>query len=230
MSVERSCVLLLSGGLDSATLLAAARADGWTVHSISFDYGQKQAIELACAAELAAHYQVASHRVFGVDIGSFGASALTEAAMMVPKDRSRAQIGAGIPSTYVPGRNTVFLSLALALAESRGLRDLFIGVNALDYSGYPDCRPAFIDAFTALANSATRAADGGRPFRVHAPLIAMTKTQIVRLGLDLGVDYGRTRSCYEGGMAAPCGRCDACVLRAEAFAALGERDPAEARS
>ena len=229
MSAERSCVLLLSGGLDSATLLALARAEAWTVHAISFDYGQKQAAELSCAAALATHFDAASHRVFAVDIGSFGGSALTEKGNAVPKGRSRAQIGTGIPATYVPARNTVFLSLALALAESRGLRDLFIGVNALDYSGYPDCRPDFIDAFTRLANSATRAADGGRPYRVHAPLIAMTKTEIVRLGLDLGLDYGRTRSCYDGDSFAACGRCDACLLRLEAFAALGEADPAEYR-
>ena len=227
---NRGAVLLLSGGLDSATVAAMAIDQGWTLHGLSFDYGQKQIIELERARALAAHFQLASHTVFSVDLSQFGQSALTDSMIAVPKGRSLEAIGQGIPSTYVPARNTVFLSLALALAESRGLRDLFLGINALDYSGYPDCRPAFVDAFTTLANTATRAADEGQPYRVHAPLLTMTKVQIISAGLDLGLDYGMTRSCYEvGSDERACGSCDACILRLAAFAELGKEDPATYR-
>ena len=227
---NRSAVLLLSGGLDSATVAAMAIDQGWTLHGLSFDYGQKQVIELERARTLATHFQLASHTVFRVDLGQFGQSALTDLSMPVPKGRSLEAIGKGIPSTYVPARNTVFLSLALALAESRGLRDLFLGINALDYSGYPDCRPAFVDAFTALANTATRAADEGQPYRLHAPLLQMTKAQIIATGLELGLDYAMTRSCYEADSdERACGACDACILRLAAFAELGKEDPAAYR-
>jgi 7-cyano-7-deazaguanine synthase len=220
-------VLLLSGGLDSATVLVMAQAEGWTLHGLSFDYGQKQSVELQHAKRLAAHYKLASHTIFNLDLAQFGSSALTDTAIEVPKNRSLQAIGAGIPSTYVPARNTVFLSLALALAESRDLRHLFLGINVLDYSGYPDCRPEFVTAFAALANAATRAADGGAAYQVHAPLIDKTKAQIVVQGLALGLDYGMTRSCYdvvEEGRS--CGACDACILRLAAFAEVGEVDPA----
>jgi len=227
---NKTGVLLLSGGLDSATVAALAIDQGWTLHGLSFDYGQKQAAELDYARHLAAHFQLASHTVFDVDLGQFGQSALTDSSIPVPKGRSLEAIGQGIPSTYVPARNTVFLSLALALAESRGLRDLFLGINALDYSGYPDCRPAFVDAFTALANSATRAVEEGQPYRVHAPLLEMTKVQIIAKGLELGLDYGLTRSCYEMvSDAHSCGTCDACILRLAAFTELGKEDPASYR-
>ena len=226
MSIKTG-VLLLSGGLDSATVAALAIDQGWTLHGLSFDYGQKQAAELDQARRLAAHFQLASHTVFNVDLAQFGQSALTDQSISVPKDRSLEAIGQGIPSTYVPARNTVFLSLALALAESRGLRDLFLGINALDYSGYPDCRPAFVEAFTALANNATRAVDEGRPYRVHAPLLEWTKAQIITAGLELGLDYGLTRSCYEvASDTRSCGACDACILRLAAFAEVGKEDPA----
>ena len=223
---EKQGVLLLSGGLDSATGAAMAQADGWTLHALSFVYGQKQRVELERARDLAAQYRLRSHTVFKVDLGQFGQSALTDDAIEVPKDRDLAAIGEGIPSTYVPARNTVFLSLGLALAESLSVRHLFIGVNALDYSGYPDCRPDFIRAFERLANAGTRAADGGAPYQVHAPLLELTKAQIIEAGLKLGVDYGLTRSCYEVDQdGTSCGQCDACVLRLAAFETLGQRDP-----
>ena len=219
-------VLLLSGGLDSATVAAMASAEGWTLHGLSFDYGQKQRVELERAAELADHFELASHTVFQVNLGLFGQSSLTDAALDVPKGRSLEAIGSGIPTTYVPARNTVFLSLALALAESLELRHLFLGVNALDYSGYPDCRPDFIAAFERLANAATRAADGGQPYQVHAPLLHMTKAEIIETGLGLGLDYGLTRSCYEvGDDGRSCGGCDACKLRLAAFEEVGQVDP-----
>jgi 7-cyano-7-deazaguanine synthase len=217
----------LSGGLDSATVLAIAQAEGFTVHALSVDYGQKQRVELDLAARLAARNGCASHTVLRVPLDQIGGSALTDSAIEVPKGRSVEAIGTGIPSTYVPARNTVMLSLALALAETRGARDLFLGINALDYSGYPDCRPAFVEAFTALANQATRAADGGEPYRVHAPLLHLTKSEIITLGWSLDVDYSGTRSCYEADAAGlACGACDACTLRLAAFAELGRPDPA----
>ncbi len=223
----RHAVVLLSGGLDSATTLALALAEGFICHAISFDYGQKQRVELAAAADLAGHMAAASHRVVRVDLGAFGGSALTDDALPVPKDRSDEQIAKGIPVTYVPARNTVFLSYALGLAEVLGAHDIFIGVNAVDYSGYPDCRPEFIAAFQTLANLATKAGVEGQRITVHAPLIELTKPQIIERGLALGVDYARTHTCYdptEEGR--PCEHCDACHLRIEAFKSLGMTDPA----
>lgn len=219
-------VVLLSGGLDSATTLAIARDRGYQCHAISFDYGQKQHIELSAAADLADHLHAASHRVVRVDLGAFGGSALTDDAITVPKDRSDDQIAQGIPVTYVPARNTVFLSYALGLAEVLDAHDIFIGINAVDYSGYPDCRPAFVQAFQSLANLATKAGVQGNQITVHAPLIEMTKPQIIEQGLALGVDYARTHTCYDPTPEGrPCEHCDACHLRIEAFKSLGMTDP-----
>ncbi len=225
-------VVLLSGGLDSATTLAIARDRGFACHAISFDYGQKQRIELSAAANIAQHLHAASHRIVRVDLGAFGGSALTDEAMPVPKDRQSDQIsGGGIPVTYVPARNTVFLSYALGLAEVLGAYDIFIGVNAVDYSGYPDCRPAFIEAFQRLANLATKAGVQGNTITVHAPLIHLTKPQIIQQGLKLGVDYAMTHTCYDPTVdGKPCQHCDACTLRIAAFKQLGMTDPALDRS
>ena len=220
-------VLLLSGGLDSTTLLALAVREGYAVHALSFRYGQRHAHELAAAERVARAYGAAEHRVATIDLGLFGGSALT-ADVPVPKDRPAAGLGAGVPVTYVPARNTVFLAFALAYAEVAGASDVFIGVNALDYSGYPDCRPEFVEAFERLANVATRAAtEEGRTLRIRAPLLHRTKAEIVRLGLDLGVDYALTTSCYDPDVAGrACGRCDACQLRLRGFANVGAIDPA----
>ncbi len=219
-------MVLLSGGLDSATVAAIARADGFAVHALSFRYGQRHALELEAAARVAAAQHVREHRVMTVDLGSLGGSALT-ADIEVPKARSADEIGTGIPVTYVPARNTVFLACALAWAEVLGAADIFIGVNALDYSGYPDCRPEYLRAFEAMANLATKAAvEGEVRIRVHAPLLAMTKGQIIARGLALGVDYALTTTCYDpgpGGVA--CGGCDACLLRLKGFAEAGVPDP-----
>lgn len=216
-------VVLLSGGLDSATCLAIAKHAGFTVHAISFRYGQRHTYELQCAIAQARRSEVATHRIVDIDLAQFGGSALTDPQLAVPKSDSVADVGSEIPITYVPARNTVFLSLALALAETLGSFDLFIGVNALDYSGYPDCRGEFIQAFEAMANLATKASvENGRRLRIHAPLLNLTKAQIIAGGLQLGVDYSATLSCYdpaEGGVA--CGRCDACLLRARGFAENG---------
>ena len=222
---SRRAVILLSGGLDSTTVLAHAIAEGWEAYALSFDYGQRHRVELARAAEIAATAGAKEHRVVRVDLAAFGGSALT-ADLPVPKDR--ADLGSDIPITYVPARNTVFLSLALAWAETLGARDLFVGVNALDYSGYPDCRPAFLEAFERLANLATKAGvESGPPFRVRAPLLSLGKADIVRMAARLGVDLSRTLSCYDPGEAAlPCGHCDACLLRAKGFAEAGMPDPA----
>ena len=224
----RPAVLLLSGGLDSTTTLAVARREGYAVHALSFRYGQRHALEIDAARRVAQQLGVARHVVIDIDLRVFGGSALTSTAP-VPKDRPADAIGeGGVPSTYVPARNTIFLSYALAYAEVLGATDIFIGVNALDYSGYPDCRPEFVEAFERLANLATRAAtEEGRRIRIRAPLLHLTKAQIVRLGLDLGVDYGLTTSCYDpapDGRA--CGRCDACQLRLKGFAEAGASDPA----
>ncbi len=220
--IPRPALVLLSGGLDSATVLAIAKDQGFAPYALSFRYGQRHLVELEAAARVAAALGVVEHRIVAVDLAAFGGSALT-AEMAVPKHRDVADIGLGIPTTYVPARNTVFLSLALAWAEVLGATDLFIGVNALDYSGYPDCRPEYIAAFERMANLATRAGvEGSEPLRLHAPLIEMTKAQIIRCGLALGVDYGLTFSCYDptpGGQA--CGGCDACLLRAKGFAEAG---------
>ncbi|MAT65690.1 MAG: 7-cyano-7-deazaguanine synthase QueC [Gammaproteobacteria bacterium] len=214
-------VVLLSGGLDSATVLAIARAQGYACHALSLDYGQRHAAELAAAVRIVQAQGVAEHRVVRLDLSQFGGSALTDPDIPVPETAS-----AGIPATYVPARNTVFLSLALGWAEVLGARDLFIGVNAVDYSGYPDCRPEYIEAFGRLANLATRAGVEGDHFHVRAPLLEWSKARIIQEGLRLGVDYSLTVSCYaadEQGRA--CGRCDSCRLRAAGFAAAGVPDP-----
>lgn len=224
--VDKPAVVLLSGGLDSATVLAMAAAQGWRLHALTVHYGQRHAWELHCARELARRYNVAAHRQIAIDLRAFGGSALTS-DVAVPKGRTDDAIGHGIPITYVPARNTVFLSMALAWAEVVGAADIFLGVNALDYSGYPDCRPEFIAAFENLANLATKAGvEGTARWRVHAPLMALRKVDIIREGLALGVDYGLTSSCYDptpGGLA--CGACDSCQLRRKAFAELGIADP-----
>jgi 7-cyano-7-deazaguanine synthase len=227
-SQERAAVVLLSGGLDSATTTAMARAQGFTVHALTVRYGQRHEAELDAARRVATALGVAQHRIIDLTLGIFGGSALTDAAIAVPKDRAMADIGApgDLPVTYEPARNTVLLAMALAWAETLGARDLFLGVNVLDASGYPDCRPAFVSAFEALANVATRAADGGPRFHVHAPLIAMTKADIIRAGVALGVDYGMTHSCYDpAASGAACGRCDACLLRKKGFVEAGVTDP-----
>jgi 7-cyano-7-deazaguanine synthase len=227
MTLPRKAVVLLSGGLDSATCLAIARNSGFQPLAMSFRYGQRHQAELAAAARVAAALGAVSHRVVDIDLRAFGGSALT-ADIAVPKDRAAAEMAAGIPITYVPARNTIFLSFALALAEVEGANDIFIGVNAVDYSGYPDCRPAFIEAFQAVANLATKAAvEDGRRLAVHTPLIDLTKAEIIRRGTTLGVDYGMTISCYDPDPAgAACGRCDACGLRLKGFAEAGMDDPA----
>ena len=224
---ERKAVVLLSGGLDSTTVVAIARQQGFAVYALSFDYGQNHRQELDSAARVAKELGAARHAVVKVDLRSFGGSALTT-DQPIPKHRSAAEIGQGIPVTYVPARNTVFLSLALAWAETLDAVDIFLGVNALDYSGYPDCRPEFIAAFERVANLGTKmGAEGGRRIRLHAPLISMTKKEIVQTGLSLGVDYGITTSCYDPAPTGEaCGGCDACLLRLKGFAEAGVRDPA----
>jgi 7-cyano-7-deazaguanine synthase len=226
---HRRAVVLLSGGLDSATTLAIATREGFECFALSFDYGQRHAVELESARRVARALGAARHVVARIDLRAFGGSALT-GDLAVPKDRDEAAMAADIPVTYVPARNTILLAYALGWAEVLEARDIFIGVNALDYSGYPDCRPEFIAAFEQVANLGTRAGVEGRRFTLHAPLLALTKNQIIARGLELGVDYGMTVSCYDpasDGM--PCGRCDACRLRAKGFAELGIRDPAIGR-
>lgn len=221
----KRAIVLLSGGLDSATTLAVAKDEGFDCYALSIDYGQRHAAELAAAREVARRAGVIEHRVIPVDVSVFGGSALTDRSIDVPEQPSE-----GIPITYVPARNTVFLSLALAWAETLGLRDLFIGVNAVDYSGYPDCRPAFIFAFENLANLATKAGVEGDWYHVHAPLIELSKAGIVELGISLGVDFGITVSCYQpDDDAAACGRCDSCRLRAQGFEEAGVEDPTRYR-
>jgi 7-cyano-7-deazaguanine synthase len=212
----KPAVVLLSGGLDSSTCLALAKSQGYDCHALSFDYGQRQRQELAAAQSVAQTIGVASHRILSLDMRAIGGSALTS-DMAVPKHRSAEEIGQGIPVTYVPARNTIFLSYALGLAEVLKANDIFIGVNALDYSGYPDCRPAFIQAFQTMANLATAAGVSGQsPMTIHTPLIDMTKAQIVRTAFDLGLDIDMTFSCYDPTPdGEPCGACDACLLRAK---------------
>jgi 7-cyano-7-deazaguanine synthase len=227
---DRRAVVLLSGGLDSATVLALAIERGFEAFALTVRYGQRHAVEVERAAEMARGAGAAEHRVVDLDLGFIAGSALTDRAIKVPKARTAEQIDAGIPVTYVPARNTLFLSLALAWAEGLGARDLFVGVNALDYSGYPDCRPEFIEAFERLANRATRLGVEGRSFSVHAPLLRLTKAQIVREAQRLGVDLARTVSCYDPGPGGqPCGSCDACILRAKGFREAGLTDPAVRR-
>ena len=225
LNESKKAVVLLSGGLDSSTVLAIAQSEGYSVYAISFRYGQRHQLELGCASRIAQAANVTRHVIVEIDLSQFGGSALT-AAIDVPKHDSADQIGADIPVTYVPARNTVFLSLALAYAESIGASDIFLGVNALDYSGYPDCRPEYIRAFEAMANLGTKAGVSGSPIRLHTPLIQLTKAEIIQLGLKLGVDYSRTSSCYDPlptGQA--CGHCDACLLRLRGFAQNNIQDP-----
>jgi 7-cyano-7-deazaguanine synthase len=218
-------VVLLSGGLDSSTCLAAAIADGFEAHALSVDYGQRHRAELARARRVARALGAAGHRVVKVDLSTFGGSALTDEALAVPKGRSARPMAGGIPVTYVPARNTVMLALALADAETLGASDIYLGVNAIDYSGYPDCRPAFLRAFERLARVATKAGVEGRPLRIRAPLLRLSKAGIVKLGTRLGVPFRITLSCYDpvGGRA--CGRCAACALRRKGFAEAGVPDP-----
>lgn len=219
-------VVLLSGGLDSATTLALARARGFACHALSYRYGQRHALELECAGRVARQLHATEHRIVDIDLRAFGGSALTD-NLPVPKDRDLTAGAGKIPITYVPARNTIFLAYALGWAEVLGAADLFLGVNAVDYSGYPDCRPAFITAFEDMANLATRAAVEGRRTTIHAPLLTMTKAEIIARGLELGVDFGLTLSCYDPTPdGAGCGRCDACHLRLDGFRRLGRHDPA----
>jgi 7-cyano-7-deazaguanine synthase len=222
----KNAVVLLSGGLDSTTALAVAKAEGFAPYALSFRYGQRHAVELDCAARIAEAIGVEEHVIADIDLRRFGGSALT-ADLAVPKGRSIASMGNGIPITYVPARNTVFLSFALAWAEVLGSSDIFIGVNALDYSGYPDCRPEYIAAFERMANLATAAGVEGRQhLEIHTPLIDLTKAEIIARGLALGIDYGLTSSCYDPGPdGRPCGQCDSCLLRAKGFAEVGRPDP-----
>ena len=226
MSEQKKAVALLSGGLDSATALAVAKEEGYAVYALSFRYGQRHSIELESAARVAGALGVNKHLVLDIDLRPIGGSALTD-RIEVPKQRSEQEIGSGIPITYVPARNTIFLSFALAWAEVIGAQDIFIGINAIDYSGYPDCRPEYIEAFERMANLATKAAvEGRQKLRIHTPLVRLTKAEIIKKGLGLGVDYSLTHSCYDpttAGLA--CGRCDSCLLRLKGFAEAGARDP-----
>jgi 7-cyano-7-deazaguanine synthase len=220
MSTRRA-VVLLSGGLDSATVLAQARSAGWACHALSVHYGQRHSAELAAAARVAQALGAVEHRVMGVDLAGIGGSALTDPGIAVPESPAT-----GIPSTYVPARNTLLLALALGWAEVLDAEAVFVGVNAVDYSGYPDCRPAFVAAFNEVARLGTRAGIEGQPVEVRAPLVAMTKAQIIQSGIALGVDYAMTVSCYQAdAVGAACGRCESCRLRREGFAAAGVPDP-----
>jgi len=226
MNERPRAVVCLSGGLDSATTLAVAGSQGFALYALTFRYGQRHQVELEAAKRIAQESGVIEHAVVDIDLRRFGGSALT-AEIEVPKGRGEDEIATGIPITYVPARNTIFLSFALAWAEVLEARDIFIGVNALDYSGYPDCRPEYIAAFARMANLATKAAVEGRSVKIHTPLIALRKSEIIRRGLELGVNYALTLSCYDPspeGIA--CGTCDACQLRLKGFAELGIKDPA----
>jgi 7-cyano-7-deazaguanine synthase len=227
MSSLKRAVILLSGGLDSATCLAIARDEGFETHTVAFRYGQRHQYELQRAQLLSEKLNATSHRIVDIDLAQFGGSALTDAAIDVPKSESVESIGEAIPVTYVPARNTVFLSLSLAFAETVDAKDIFIGVNSLDYSGYPDCRPEFIQAFEQMANLATKAGvEESQSLKIHTPLIDLTKAEIIARGMELGVDYGLTLSCYDPGDAGrPCQHCDACLLRARGFATNGIQDP-----
>jgi 7-cyano-7-deazaguanine synthase len=218
---DKRAVILLSGGLDSATVVAMAKADGFDCYTMSFDYGQRHRAELQAAERVASDMGVIEHKVIGLDLNGIGGSALTDSSIAVPETA-----GEGIPVTYVPARNTVFLSLALGWAEVLGARDIFIGVNAVDYSGYPDCRPEFVEAFERMANLATKAGVEGQGFTIRAPLQMLSKADIVKAGTRLGVDYGLTVSCYQADeQGRACGKCDSCRLRAEGFTAAGFTDP-----
>ena len=226
MSARKNAVVLLSGGLDSTTVLAIARSEGFAVFAISFSYGQRHSLELESARRVADAMHVEKHLVVEFDLRAIGGSALTD-EIDVPRGRSAEEMAGGVPVTYVPARNTIFLSFALAWAEVLGVQDIFIGVNALDYSGYPDCRPEYIEAFERMTNLATKAGIEGRMrLKIHTPLIAMTKAEIIRTGLHLGVDYSLTHSCYDPtpeGLA--CGACDSCLLRLKGFKEAGASDP-----
>lgn len=222
----KKAVVLLSGGLDSATVLAIARKEGFEPYALSFFYGQRHAWELEAAKRVAASIGVAEHRTVTIDLRAFGGSALTD-DIAVPKGRATDEMSHGIPITYVPARNTIFLAYALAWAEVLGAGDIFIGVNALDYSGYPDCRHEYVAAFEKMANLATKAGvEGRQQLKIHTPLIALSKAEIIRLGRGLGVDYGLTSSCYDpSATGAPCGQCDSCLLRQKGFRENGIEDP-----
>ena len=222
----RSAVVLLSGGLDSATAAAWAAREGFSLSALSIDYGQRHRVELDAARAVARALGITDHVVLPIDLAAFGGSALVDPAIPVPKGRDETAIASGIPTTYVPARNTVFLALALGMAETRGAEAIVLGVNAIDYSGYPDCRPEFVAAFERLAALATKAGVEGRPTRILAPLQSLSKAAIIRLGIDLGIDYGLTTSCYDPAAdGRPCGACDSCLLRAAGFAAAGAADP-----
>jgi 7-cyano-7-deazaguanine synthase len=227
MSTRPKAVVLLSGGLDSATVLAIARQDGYDTYALSFRYGQRHTVELDAAARVAAALGATKHVIADIDLRAFGGSALTDDSLAVPHHDSVDELSSDdIPITYVPARNTVFLSFALAWAETLGSSDIFIGVNALDYSGYPDCRPEFIEAFQRLAQVATKAGvEGTQSLTVHTPLIQLTKADTIRRGLELGVDYSITHSCYDPVVDRACGTCDSCLLRQRGFAELGLTDP-----
>ena len=227
MSQKNKAVVLLSGGLDSATTLAIACEAGFACYAMTFRYGQRHEVEIDAARRVAAAFSVLEHRIIDIDLGQFGGSALTDSAIEVPKDRDVIGAGAGIPITYVPARNLIFLSCATAWAEVLGAFDIFIGVNATDYSGYPDCRGEFIESFQQTANLATAATTQGKgKFTIHTPIIEMTKAQIIQKGTQLGVDYSLTHSCYDPDEEGrPCGRCDSCKLRLKGFADAGLSDP-----
>lgn len=217
----KKAVILLSGGLDSATTLAIARSDGYTCYALSFAYGQRHSVELVAAARIAKTFDAIEHKTIALDLSSIGGSALTDIRIEVPE-----QPAAGIPITYVPARNSVFLSVALGWAEVLGAQDIFIGVNAVDYSGYPDCRPEFIAAFERVAKLGTKAGIEGRPFHIHTPLMRLSKAEIIRRGMELGVDYALTVSCYTAdARGRACGRCDSCRLRQQGFQEAGVPDP-----
>jgi 7-cyano-7-deazaguanine synthase len=224
--MSKRAVVLLSGGVDSTTTLAIAKSEGFELYALSFCYGQRHLIELAQAEKIAVHFGVRDHAVINIDLRRIGGSALT-ADIAVPKDRSMAAMEQQIPITYVPARNTIFLSFALGWAEVLGAADIFIGVNALDYSGYPDCRPEYIEAFERMANLATSAGvTGGLKFHIHTPLIQLTKAEIIKCGLSLGVDYSLTHSCYDpSSEGLSCGHCDSCLLRLKGFQEAGSSDP-----
>jgi 7-cyano-7-deazaguanine synthase len=230
MTAHKGAVVLLSGGLDSTTTLAIARHEGYSLNAMTFAYGQRHLVEVAAARRIATESSVQRHLVVPIDLRIFGGSALTD-DLPVPKDRSAEEMAGSIPITYVPARNTIFLSYALAWAEVLDVSDLFLGVNALDYSGYPDCRPEYLEAYERMANLATRAAVEGRRLTIHAPLLHLTKGEIIRKGVELGVDYALTTSCYEpDGEGRACGHCDSCRLRLKGFAEAGLKDPAPYRN
>ncbi|OLC44389.1 MAG: 7-cyano-7-deazaguanine synthase QueC [Gemmatimonadetes bacterium 13_1_40CM_3_65_8] len=228
---KRKAVVLLSGGIDSTTTLALAQREGFEAYALTFRYGQRHALEIEAARRVARAFDVARHEIVDFDLRRFGGSALT-AAIDVPKDRTPSEMGQDIPATYVPARNTIFLAFALAWSETLAAHDIFIGVNALDYSGYPDCRPEYVSAFQHLADLATKAGvEGRQQLRIHTPLIALSKKEIVALGTSLGVDYGLTTSCYDPSPSGEaCGRCDACLLRLKGFAEARFVDPIRYRT